>query len=89
MQLAAVYSRTLPDGRILRFAASGWTYDNTFVLYDFQTESLWYHLGGRDELTCIAGELADTSLPEHGAVMTRWSTWVDDHPGSLILLSPR
>jgi hypothetical protein len=41
VDLAAVYSRQI-DGRNLTLVPSGWTYDNTFVLYDRETGSLWY-----------------------------------------------
>ena len=37
-------------------SASGWLYRSTFVLFDYDTESLWYHMDGEDELTCI-GEI--------------------------------
>ncbi|MBW1841122.1 MAG: DUF3179 domain-containing protein [Deltaproteobacteria bacterium] len=40
MDLAAVYSREI-DGRKLTLAPSGWTYKNTFVLYDKETGTLW------------------------------------------------
>ena len=30
----------------MTFSASGWTYRNPFVLYDYETESMWYHLPG-------------------------------------------
>jgi hypothetical protein len=79
VDLAAVYSREI-DGEVLTFASSGWTYRLTFVLYDHQTESLWYHLEGTDGLTCISGTYADRFLPELGSVKTRWSTWFHDHP---------
>ncbi|MBW1848704.1 MAG: DUF3179 domain-containing protein, partial [Deltaproteobacteria bacterium] len=41
MNLAAVYSRHIDD-RTLTIVPSGWTYKNTFVLYDRETETLWY-----------------------------------------------
>ncbi|MFC1824004.1 DUF3179 domain-containing (seleno)protein [Thermodesulfobacteriota bacterium] len=41
MDLAAVYSRQI-DGQTLTLAPSGWTYQSTFVLYDKETNTLWY-----------------------------------------------
>jgi len=41
VDLAAVYSREI-DGITLTLIPSGWTYERTFVLYDRQTNSLWY-----------------------------------------------
>ncbi len=73
-----MYSREI-DGQVLILSASGWTYRNTFVLYDHETESIWYHLEGEDELTCISGHWQDRKLPEMGATTTRWSNWKKDH----------
>ena len=63
-----MYSREI-DNEILTLSASGWTYQNTFVLFDYETESIWYHLSGKDGLTCISGNYADRVLeefPYHG-----------------------
>jgi hypothetical protein len=79
-----VYSREI-DGQVLTLSASGWTYKSTFVLYDYETESLWYHLSGESGLTCISGEFADRKLVEYNSVQTRWSDWVSTNPGSQIL----
>ena len=52
-----MYSREA-NGRIITFGASGWTYQNTFVLYDLETRSLWFGgpgLVGTGVLTCVAG----------------------------------
>ncbi len=74
-----MYSREI-DGQVLTLSASGWTYNFTFVLYDYETESLWYHLEGEDSLTCISGKWADRKLPELGAVVTRWREWKARYP---------
>jgi hypothetical protein len=79
-----VYSRII-DNRILTLSASGWTYKSTFVLYDYETESLWYHLQGQSGLTCISGIYADHRLPEFESVQMRLSDWQDIHPDSQIL----
>ena len=82
-----MYSREI-EGKFLTLSASGWTYRNTFVLFDWETESLWYHLEGTDELTCISGVYADLVLPELGASVTRWNRWKADHPETGFLLYP-
>lgn len=69
-----MYSREI-DGNVLTLSASGWTYDYTFVLYDYETESLWYHLPGENGLTCISGTYADRKLHEFESMRTRWSAW--------------
>ena len=87
MKLAAVYSREI-DGQILTLSASGWTYRNTFVLFDYETESLWYHLEGTDGLTSISGEYADQRLEEFPSTLTRWNEWKQAHPETGILAYP-
>lgn len=79
MRLAAVYSRVI-DKQTLTLASSGWTYRNTFVLYDHETESMWYHLAGQNGLTCISGAFADRELREFESTVTRWSNWYRAHP---------
>ena len=80
-----MYSREI-EGRILTLSASGWTYNNTFVLYDYETESIWYHMPGESGLTCISGFYADKHLFEYTSVQLRWSDWLAQHPDSEILI---
>ena len=82
-----MYSREI-DGEILTLSASGWTYDRTFVLYDYETESIWYHLAGMDGLTCISGEYADRRLDELVSTRARWSDWKQIQPFSKFLRYP-
>jgi hypothetical protein len=85
--LAAVYSRVIGD-TVLTLSASGWTYDNTFVLYDYETESMWYHLPGQDGLTCISGFFADRHLKEFNSAFTRWNNWKQKFKDSKFLKLP-
>jgi len=80
-----VYSRKLANERILTLAASGWLYNNTFVLYDFETFSLWYPLPGTDGLTCIGGELAGNILGEFISTQSRWNIWIKTHKDTYFL----
>ncbi len=82
-----MYSREI-EGKTLTLSASGWTYNNTFVIYDYETESLWYHLPGTDGLTCISGQYADKKLAEFNSTQTRWSTWHANNPNSKYLKYP-
>jgi len=77
------------EGRLV-LSASGWTYEYTFVLYDYGTESLWYPLEPKKYrgLQCISGPLANRTLKEIPSTQTRWSDWVALHPGSMILRDP-
>ena len=79
-----MYSREIDD-EVLTLSASGWTYQNTFVLYDYETESLWYHLAGTDGLTCISGTYADRKLDEFNSTLTRWNVWRNTNPQSKFL----
>ena len=66
----------------MTLSATGWTYKQTFVLYDYETESLWYHLPGTSGLTGIAGLYADRKLREFPSTHIRWGDWVAQHPNS-------
>jgi hypothetical protein len=85
--LAAVYSRVIGD-TVLTLSASGWTYDDTFVLFDYETESMWYHLPGQDGLTGISGFFADHHLNEFNSAFTRWNTWKQNFQNSKFLRYP-
>jgi hypothetical protein len=82
-----VYSRS-SFGDKLTLSPSGWTYDDTFLIYDYESESLWYHLPGTSGLTCINGYYADRKLAELASTQLRWAEWKRDNPESLYLKSP-
>jgi hypothetical protein len=79
-----VYSGEI-NGQILTISASGWTYDRTFVLYDYETESLWYHMPGEDGLICIRGFYAGQKLEEFMSTQTRWRDWFAENPNTKFL----
>lgn len=79
-----MYSREI-DGDVLTLSASGWTYGFTFVLFDYETESLWYHLEGTDGLTCISGFYKDRTLEEFPSTKSRWNLWIQRNPGTKFL----
>ena len=82
-----MYSREI-DNEILTLSASGWTYRNTFVLFDYETMSLWYHLPGRDGLTCISGHYTDMVLEEFPSTLIRWDEWHKQNPQTKYLDYP-
>ncbi len=82
MDLAAVYSRRI-DERTLTLAPSGWTYKSTFVLYDKETETLWYPYA--KGLMGIQGHYFKRWLPVIESVDARWEQWKAQHPESKIL----
>lgn len=79
-----MYSRKI-DGKVLTFSASGWTYNFTFVLYDYETESIWYPLKKGMGPTCVAGTYKNITLPGYESKVTYWSTWKKSHPDTKYL----
>ena len=77
-----MYSREI-DGRTLSLVPSGWTYEDTFVLYDRETGSLWYPY--KDGLMSIQGHYFKRWLRELPSKDTRWKKWVKTHPKTTIL----
>jgi hypothetical protein len=77
-----VYSRRI-DGQTLTIVPSGWTYDNIFVLYDRETETLWYPY--RKGLKGIQGKYFNRWLPKIPSRDTTWGNWHKKHPGSRVL----
>jgi hypothetical protein len=84
VDMAAVYSR-VADGDVVTLSASGWTYDRLFVLYDFETESLWYRLPGTNGLTCVAGHYEGLELPEVVSAVEPWNAWRASFPNTKVL----
>ena len=82
MDLAAVYSREI-DGKVLTLAPSGWTYKRTFVLYDKETDTLWYPY--EKGLMGIQGVYFKRWLPTISSVDTNWQDWERKYPSSKIL----
>ena len=75
-----VYDRGL-DGRILSFANTGALYQSDLVMYDRETLSYWFQVGGE----AIVGELTGARLEPLPSVSTTWSEWRDLHPDTLVL----
>jgi hypothetical protein len=77
-----VYSREI-DGRTLTLVPSGWTYERTFVLYDRETNSLWYPYP--EGLKGIQGVYFERWLPKLISDDTPWREWKAKHPQSKIM----
>jgi hypothetical protein len=73
------------DGQTLTLSASGWTYFQTFVLFDYETESLWFCYGGDCRLTCVSGPHADRRMNTMMNVRRPWNKWREVHPDTKIL----
>ena len=73
------------DNRALTVGASGWTYFTRAVLWDRETESLWYLLDKTTGATCISGVYADRKLGEifsSRKTTLYWKDWKAVHPNS-------
>ena len=77
-----MYSRQIDD-QTLTILPSGWTYDNTFVLYDKETETLWYPY--RKGLKGIQGKYFNRLLSKMSSEDTTWEKWLKHNPESKIL----
>jgi len=87
-----VYSREI-NGEILTLAASGWTYNFSFVLYDHETETMWLPVnvgdGGPNSCGCVmwgfAGPFAGRFLHAYPSSNTNWNIWWPEHPDTKIM----
>ncbi len=66
---------------VLTFANLGLIYNGGLLLYDKETESLWWPPEGR----CLAGKLNGARLDELPFLFVSWKVWKERHPGTTIL----
>ena len=71
------------------FGVSGYVYKDVFLIYDRQTESLWYPLDD-DQWTAISGPRKGETIPfiEKPSPVPL-GEWRRKHPDTVILLGPR
>lgn len=75
-----MYDRKL-DNQILNFGHAGILYQQSFVMYDKQTNSLWVHVTGRAE----EGPLKGAQLTLIPSTVTTWENWRKRYPKTLVL----
>jgi hypothetical protein len=72
------------NGQTLTFAASGWVWHDIFILWDYETGSLWFpglsFPGGTDFLQCIAGPLQDQRVDALPYFRGLWKSWHGAYP---------
>jgi hypothetical protein len=69
------------NGANLQFGVSGFLYENNLVMYDYQTESLWWQKYGQ----AVVGSYNLTQLPE---LPSEWLTLAEikkNHPLAEVL----
>ena len=72
VQLGAVCSRTI-DGTAAEFGTTGYTKDNTFLLYDRVTDSMWWPMSDR-AFEAVSGK--KKRLREYRSQPWKRSTWL-------------
>lgn len=75
-----MYSRQLGN-LLLEFGHAGILHEQSFVMYDKQTDSLWVHVTGQ----AVAGELTGAALALIPSTVTTWQLWRQRHPETLVL----
>lgn len=68
---------------VLTLADSGWLFGSTFVLWDYETESLWVsNMGEPGFLTSVSGLFADQILEEYPSTIATWNEWKTSNPNT-------
>ena len=74
------------DGDAVEFGTTGYTMNNTFVLYDRASDSIWYPLGD-NTFDAVAGARRGDSIPFAAKPDPMpLGDWLQEHPDSRILL---
>lgn len=79
-----MYARKVND-QTLDFGHRGWLFEESFLFYDYQTDSLWVQATGH----AVAGSYKGTTLDRLPATQTTWSEWRQLHPETLVLSRPK
>lgn len=75
-----VFDRDI-DGNIHSFGNTGALYESAMVMYDRETNSYWWQVGG----ISIKGPLEGKQLKLLPSVISTWEEWLVNHPRSLVL----
>jgi Protein of unknown function (DUF3179) len=79
-----VYARKVADD-VLDFGHRGWLYEESFLFYDYQSDSLWLQATGE----AVHGKYQGTKLDRLPATQTTWSEWRQLHPDTQALSRPQ
>ena len=75
-----VYDRVL-DGQELSFGNTSALYESDLVMFDRETLSYWFQVGGE----AIVGDLTGARLTPLPSITTTWNQWLELHPDTLVL----
>lgn len=75
-----MYRRKLDD-RVLSFGHAGILYENSFIMYDRETDSLWVHVTGE----AAHGPLKGERLEFMPSTVTTWANWKRNYPFTRVL----
>ncbi len=75
-----MYRRKLDD-KVLSFGHAGILYEQSFIMYDRQTESLWVHVTGE----AAHGPLKGKRLDFMPSTVTSWANWKKSYPDTRVL----
>ncbi len=72
-------------GRTLNFGVSGMLWQDSLVMIDEETESLWSHLLGK----AMQGPLQGETLEVIPSIMSDWKSWLQAYPETTVMILPR
>ena len=75
-----VFGREVGD-RLLSFGNTGALYESAMVMYDRETESYWWQVGG----LALKGPLEGEKLQLLPSTISTWEEWLTIHPNSVVL----
>ncbi len=68
-------------GNLTTFGVSGMLYNSNIIPYDRETDSYWSQM----LLKAVNGELKGTPADTCKLIETRWDTWKDMYPETMVL----
>lgn len=84
-----VHGRNVKDGKLEEFGTSGYVYKDVFIIFDRQTDSLWYPLDN-EKWTAISGPRKGEILPFiEEPPPIKLGEWRKQHPTTTVLLGSK
>lgn len=75
-----VYERSV-NGQAVTFGTSGMVYNNTTLMYDSSSDSLWLQATG----DAVKGDLVGSTLTAYPSTVMKWGDWKKLYPDSQVL----